>query len=417
MKFLTDEELNSFIQQHDYDVRKTRNARWIDQKCTPDVLCIVADCIFEYCQAKENIEFSSRDIWFSQYSIDNVHSMFKKVDVKANSVKNEYDKFFQQPMKLLAYSGVLSEVKHGRENFYKILNEDILQYVAIRERNALNFLNVYIEKVLADSGLFPIFNNFFQNPNKTTYENLKEQFYLFTKQYTDIGSKTTNKPDAGKTECDRIFTKVINPLAYYRETKGSEKGRISNDIISYDSLMYNRDNFRDIYANKPKAISRKEYAQQIKYKPSSEYYTYQSNKAKQYLRLFNKMYNNGLSEVYDLTDREEATQMHHIFPASEFPEISGYYENLIALTPNQHYLKAHPNNKTQIINRDYQYICLVAKTGTIKSNLTSIDSVKIYEFSKFLFVIQTGLNDESYGNIDNGDYNGILTKLAVSYSK
>ena len=45
MRFLTDDELNAFIDTHDYDVRKTGNARWIDQKCTPDVLCIIADCI------------------------------------------------------------------------------------------------------------------------------------------------------------------------------------------------------------------------------------------------------------------------------------------------------------------------------------------------------------------------------------
>ena len=109
--------------------------------------------------------------------------------------------------------------------------------------------------------------------------------------------------------------------------------------------------------------------------------------------------------------------MHHIFPAGQFPQISGYYENIIALTPNQHFLKAHPNNKTQSINVDFQYVCLVAKTATIKENLTSTNSIKIYEFNKFLFVINIGLNDDSYEKIEDGDYDGILTKLAVSYSK
>lgn len=93
MKFLTDEELESFINQHDYDIRKTGNARWIDQKCTPDVLCIVADCIFEYYQEKGDIEFTSRDIWYSSYAIENVQNVFKKVDVESDNAENEYDKF------------------------------------------------------------------------------------------------------------------------------------------------------------------------------------------------------------------------------------------------------------------------------------------------------------------------------------
>lgn len=183
-------------------------------------------------------------------------------------------------------------------------------------------------------------------------------------------------------------------------------------------LMYNRDNFRDIYANKPKALSRKEFEVQQKYKPSLAFYQYQSNKAKQFLKVFNNTYNGGNSEVYEESEQGNlATQMHHIFPAGQFPQISGYYENIIALTPNQHFLKAHPNNKTQSINVDFQYVCLVAKTATIKENLTSTNSIKIYEFNKFLFVINIGLNDDSYEKIEDGDYDGILTKLAVSYSK
>lgn len=166
MKFLTDEEIQSFIDKHDYDVRKTGNARWIDQKCTPDVLCIIADCVLEYYQEKGNVEFTSRDIWYSKYSIENVRSVFKKVEVASDNAENEYDKFFQQPMKLLSYAGILNEIKRGRENFYSVENEEILQYIAIRERNSLNFLYMYIKKVLSDSGLYNLLKtltNIFRN--------------------------------------------------------------------------------------------------------------------------------------------------------------------------------------------------------------------------------------------------------------
>ena len=33
-----------FLNHFDYDVRKTRDARWIDQKYTYDVISIISDC-------------------------------------------------------------------------------------------------------------------------------------------------------------------------------------------------------------------------------------------------------------------------------------------------------------------------------------------------------------------------------------
>lgn len=418
MRFLTDKDILEFINTHDYDVRKTGNARWIDQKCTADVICIISDCVLNYYQQNGDIEFTSRDIWYCKYSVENIQNIFKKVNVESDSAENEYDKFFQQPMKLLAYAGVLSETKKGRENIYKVVNEEILQHLAIRERNVLVFLNLYITKVLQDSELYSLFDNFLKNQDKMSYDAVKEGFYLFTKKYTDIGSKTGNNPDAGRTECGRIFTKVLNPLAYARNLKGSERGTISKDIISYDMMMYNRDNFRDIYANKPKSVSRKDYVSQIKYKPNQAYYSYQSNKAKAYLKKFNNIYRGGLSEIFEETEKDiPATQIHHIFPEAQFPVIAGYYENLIALTPNQHFVKAHPNNKTQSINPDYQYICLVAKTSIIEENLAQEAEFRIYEFGKFLYVLKTGLDDDSYELVEENDYNGILTKLAVSYNR
>jgi hypothetical protein len=40
--------LDKFLSKNDYDIRKRKNARWIDQKCTPDVLSIVSESIIEY---------------------------------------------------------------------------------------------------------------------------------------------------------------------------------------------------------------------------------------------------------------------------------------------------------------------------------------------------------------------------------
>ena len=68
------------------------------------------------------------------------------------------------------------------------------------------------------------------------------------------------------------------------------------------------------------------------------------------------------SEVKDSWGNGEATQVHHIFPKAQFPQIAHYVENLILLTATQHNTKAHPNNKTQQINKDYQLVCLLAKS-------------------------------------------------------
>lgn len=105
-----DKNLDSFLDQFNYDIRISGNARWIDQKCTPDVVCIIADCILNYVEHDENLEFSTKEIWDSSYAKE-VSDLFSKPDVHSVNAQNEYDKFFQQPMELLAYSGVLSKEK------------------------------------------------------------------------------------------------------------------------------------------------------------------------------------------------------------------------------------------------------------------------------------------------------------------
>lgn len=67
---MTEQGIIDFINKNNYDIRVHHNARWIDQKCTPDVLCIVADCIVNYIDSNTtNTCFTSKDIWFSQYAI------------------------------------------------------------------------------------------------------------------------------------------------------------------------------------------------------------------------------------------------------------------------------------------------------------------------------------------------------------
>lgn len=408
MRFLSKDEIDSFLSQRNYDIRLSHNARWIDQKCTPDVISIIADCIVNYVVEKGNDFFSSMDIWHNDYTVEYVESIFKKPNPDETKARNEYDKFFQQPMELMAYAGVLEKKKDKNRNFYRIANEDIMEYLSLRDRNALTFLQCYITKVLTDSGLIGLFNGFFNNTSKENFENLKESYEDFIIAHTPIN---------GRTECRRIFTKVINPLAFLHGTEGTEKGRLSKHKITYDMLMYNRDNFRDIYSDKPKDMTRSEYEKTAKISINKDLTKYMSAKAKKIVRIYNDQFRDGITEVtYDKQHiGDMATHIHHIFPEADYPTICHYIENLIALTPTQHLNYAHPNGNTQKINREYQHICLLAKSDTIRDDIEH-HTEPIYSFEKFLYVLFIGLERDSFSQIENGDYDGLVTAINLAYS-
>ena len=388
------EHLNSY----DLDVRQSHNGRWIDQKCTIDIISLIADCIIQFVGDTPNRSFTTKDIWFSDYSAENVQSIFVKPDPTSKS-KHEYDKLFGQPLKLLGYSKVLTETKVGNRNVYTINNMEILNYISIRESNSLEFLNLYITKVLTDSGIMDAFEDFFRIQTADAYDSVRNTYFNFTKNNTAIN---------GDLECGRIFTKVINVLAYKRRKHGTIKGRISNEIITRDELLYNRKNWRDENSGKPKSISRSEYPVETENAMSA----YQIQRAKRKLHEFNDRYRNSLSEVMeDGAYEPNATQMHHIFPVNEFPTIAAYLENLIALTPNQHLLRAHPDNRTAYINRDYQYLCLVCKAGHIKNNLESTTQEHIYVFADYMFVLNTGFSTEDFDTVRENDFTTVLSMI------
>ncbi len=405
---LTQQAIIAFTNQFDYDVRKTANGRWIDQKCAADVVTVVADCIYNYSLDHPDSDFTTADIWHDRYTIENVEAIFKKPGVESKAARSEYDKFFQQPMEMLAHAKVLIKQKRGARNYYTVNQPEVLEYIALRERNSLYFLNTYIEKVLRDSGIYGAFEQFFALQTKEAYCDVKNTFSDFMIHFTKIN---------GAVECNRIFIKVLNPLAYFHNARGTEKGRISAQIITYDMLMYNRNNFRDIYADKPKGITRKEYAETHPVAVNEAYYHYQSAKAKRYLRLFNDQYRSGKTEHLETAHTlDKAIHMHHIFPEAQYPEICYYYENLIALTPTQHLNYAHPNGRTQEINEQYQHLLLLSKADRIRENLEDASVETIYEFSNFLFVLNVGFDDDDVLEISDMDFCAVIHAINVHYA-
>ncbi len=380
---MKEQQIIDFLKLRNYDIRKTQNARWIDQKCTPDVLSLVADCILEFTQCNIEKSFSIRDIWDSPYTNENVKMIFSKPDLNSDFSMHEYDKFFSQPIKLLAYSGILFETKTGNRNIYTIQNIELLEYLMQRETNALKFLILYIQKVLMDSGIYPLFDNFLQKQDTESFKQLKNGFTHFTINNTAINNAT---------ECFRIFTKIINPLAFYYGKKGTRKGYLSNTIITKDELNYNRINWRDI--GKDKNTTRQEYDLINSKRIANS--NYLISKAKKVVKRYNDGFNNSLSEVKQEKEESQATQIHHIFPIQDFPIIANYIENLIALTPNQHFIYAHPNNQTHLIDKDFQYICLLAKTNIIFN-----DTQGVYDWKHYIFVLNMGLKTTIFSQVNN----------------
>lgn len=374
------DSIEEHLQKIDLDIRKKPGgySRFMDQKVTPDVITFIADCIVNFLGDKKiNTVFTPKDIWDFQYFQKNIVAIFGKPSPTNQSAKAEYDKFIAQPLKTLAFAKILKEEKIGVRNTYQVIQPELLDYISQNERNAWFFLAIYVEKLLTDSGFVKELTTYKEKAlsgtiTKEDFDLLKSKFTLFMRGYTNIN---------GDAEIRRIFPKVLNPYASYNMINGSEDGRMSENRFSYSDLMYNRENFRDMGKNK--ALTRGESEEIVEEKP--EFSKYKVQKSKNIIRR-----NHTSSEIHDRFALGEATQVHHMFPEHQFPEISAYLENLILLTPQQHNTKAHPSNHTQTIDRDYQRDCLLAKADSIEK---SMDQGKdIYSIESFIHVINTGLS-------------------------
>jgi hypothetical protein len=395
-------ELQKLLNSINYDIRIKQDARFMDQKCTPDVVCIIADCIINLRESEPNKEFIVQDIWDSPYFIKNVKAIFNKPSATNPTTKSEYDKFIQQPLRLLAYAGVLDIEKRGTKNFYKVANLSVLEYISLKDRNAYNFLYQYFVKVLSDSGLLKFFEAYkvkFENGNLTQvdFEDLQSRFIKFI-----IGNTAIN----GEVEIRRIFPKLLNVFACENNLPGSVKGRMSENQFYYTDLMYNRKNWRDM--SKDKTISRQE-AINVSEQNIIEGTAFNAYLVQKAMNQIRKMYTE--SEVKDQWANGDATQIHHIFPKSKFPQLAHYLENLIKLTATQHYTKAHPNNKTDAINLDYQLVCLLAKSDSIEKSLQKNELY--YRKESFVYCINTGLNQELKADLT---FRQIKTELATIYN-
>ena len=391
-----EQELVHFFKNRDLDLRKSEFSRFMDQKVTPDVLCFISDCVLNLPSTRS---FTTSDIWKSDYFERNVTAIFGKPSPKNESASSEYDKFIIQPLRVLYYSGILESERKGYGYSYSIKNHEILEFISIKERNAYIFLYQYLAKVLSDSGLLTFFERYRQKCEKgdvcnEDYTELRNRFIMFMRGHTPINQDV---------EIRRIFPKILNIYAYAHGINGSEKGRLSKYPFQWSDLMYNRLNWRD--TGKSKAITRREA--ELYREPSEDYFDYLVNKAK---AIISKKY--GDSEVRDKYAVGSASHVHHIFPVSAFRELATYLENLIKLTPTQHLSMAHPNGNTHLINRDYQSVCLLAKSRSIEDSLKNGEM--LYSVPNFVHVINTGLGLSLSTGID---FNTIRRSINNYYNR
>ena len=368
------DKIMQYLNQFDLDIRKSHDARFVDQKCTPDIVCFMADCVLNMIATKP--VFVINDVWDTQYFIQNTRVIFNKPWANSKEAYNEYNKVLSQPLKLLAYAHILNVNMVGGTLTFSVANEDLLDYISRKDRNAYNFLFCYFSKVLTDSG----FMRYIEEYKKDWPQNLKEAREVIYNRYIRLISGNT--PSHSRLDITRMFHKVFNIFAAEYNMPGSS-GKYAR---TYSDLMYNRVNWRDI--NKEKSVTRQQAVNTAQEEKQEAINTYYVQKA---IALLKKIQTG--SEVHDAWSNGEATHAHHIFPKSQFPEIAHYIENLILLTATQHNTKAHPNNRTQEINRDYQLVCLLAKADTIEKSLKLVGE-RYYRKESFVYVINVGLSTE-----------------------
>jgi hypothetical protein len=351
-------QVDTHLRNYNLDLRKSRNGRFMDQKVTPDNLALICDSIRNFVGGEVAKPFTINDVWDSGYFRQTVMDVYSKPDPTLQA-QNEYNKFVGQPIKLLAYAGILIEQKIARGYVYSVSNFDLLEFIALSQMNALKFLDKYLTKVLLDSGELQFFNQYEALYTKGIVDNsdfieLRDRYVRFIRGNTDIN---------GILEPRRIFNKVINILAVQRRIPGSKSGRITPYPFIYKDLEYNNVNWRDL--NKRKDLTRKQANLLHSVDEQVEKISnYEMSKAKTAIKKRHLL----SSEVKDSLANSDATQVHHMFPDSTFPVYRATLENLILLTASQHNERAHPLNNTHIVDAEYQRACLMAKLDSIEES-------------------------------------------------
>lgn len=390
-------DIKDFLDSFDdktYDARITKNIRFSDQKCTPDVISFIADCILTTEYATK--PFTKTDLWKTTYFKQNTRVVYGKPYGDDPGAKREYDKICGQPLALLSYAHVLNRKKVKRSWQYTIANQEMLEYIASKENRTCTFLYQYFLKILSTNGLERYFNDYRTNWQVDTAEahaNLYSSFRTFVKANSKV------KRDL---EPDRILHKILNIIAFFERIPGS-----NGKVPEFYDLMYNDFNPRDVGKRKSDTRSKQKTSKRKDDASTKKHVTdYYVKKATDQVR----RYQGEICEIFD-TNFSESIHVHHIFPRRKFPQIAAYYENLIVLTTTQHLSKAHPRGKTNLIDPHFQYLCLIAKTSSIEKSIASKSD--FYDWGKFIEVLSVGLRRDIDSCLTYEEIRTVLTSIYI----
>ena len=387
------------------DIRKTGNGRWFDQKVTPDVMSSVCDVIISYLNESGDAPFSGSDLRKSDAFEECVVHTFGKPSPKDPRTDHEYDKFVGQQLNVLASAGLLKKIR-SMPSVYEIVPEckEILVKMAGNEQEAIEFLSAYASETCTQSGLAPIFDDFFDKQDQSSFLELKREYARFIKKYTPI------KKDL---EPNRVFTKVVNIQAFSRKKRGAVRGNLSPSHISLNDLRYNRINFRDA-KNKQKHIPRRhKKREQDALATSSRHVQRVVQDVKNHHK--NKP---GIEDAYSTTDpnSQRPVEGHHIFPKSAYEWLADLRENIMLLTHTQHRSQAH-NTSNLLAEPAYQLVCLIKKLEQVKESEKN-PNCNFYSFDNFkLMLLSVGILDVSNNKqLKNLSYDDVLREIVRAYS-
>ncbi len=344
--------LKNHIYSLDLDIRTPSNGRWttpgrcFDQKNVPELISFAAECINKYTN-EVSVEFTNKDIENMEFYKDLYQTYFGKPPVE--KTKNESDKFIGQQTKLFTAAKILIENSEGRQYKYKVANKEILEMLIANERNSFDFLRLYLQKLLTDSGIIYVFDEYFDKQRKGRL--VSGDYSILRDKYSDY--IISNTPINKIFEPRRMVNKITNIFALNFGLRGQEKGSPSKHVITFQDLLYRRENSQD--SGKRKGMSRDEYRKILSNK--------NTNTAEKNAKDDVKDYQGFISEY---NGESNALEAHHILPKADFPEFVSTRENLIVLTPNQHRVDAHPNSNFRKVDPVFQIEYLLKKLKNIE---------------------------------------------------
>lgn len=344
-----------------------------EQKTTPDLLWCVAQVILAV--TKENRAKTFTDVEIRSSPLFNalmVEYFSKAPQIEA---EGEYNKVSRYQLELFAFAGILEKIGE-RPSQYRICDLGALEFVSHNDLNSAKFLVAYTKKFIADNGLSPVFEAYKEAPTQENYELIKDAYWKWARVNTAVRGDD-------RRHTSRVLNKMFNVYCYAYRIPGEDRSVVSAGPCPYSFLIYNRDNFRD--ADMPTGMTRRQYSQQILSQVDQQgvVATLVAKAKEAVSRRHGKE-----SEIQDPAQGYApgaGVHIHHIFPQGVYPQYALTKENLIALTPGQHYSFAHVEANTRRINPEFQVVCLQKKLEHICASVIAHDDFySLREFVRML---------------------------------